>query len=178
MLQKLKPNKAASSDCISPHLMKELAVVLSSVLIRMYQFTLNSGTITAQLKTAIVALVFKNYNCSKAANYRHVSLTSVCCKLNQHIIAKAIMNHLKENGVVSKMQHGFHQAHSCEMQLVTLIQELTGPVAHGGQWHVVVMDFAKAFNKVPYQCLPGKLHHYGIQGKRLDWVSDVLRGRS
>ena len=67
------------------------------------------------------------------------------------------------------MQHCLCQAYSCETQLVTLnafIQELTGPAAHSGQWDIVVMDFA--FDKVPYQHLLGKLHHYGIQGTTHD----------
>ena len=130
MLKNLKPNKAAGLDHISPHLLKELAVEVhvAPVLTHMFQFTMNSGTIPAQWKTANVVPVFKKDNCSKAANYQPVSFTSVCCKLNEHVIAKAIMNHLEENRILSDMQHGFHQAHSCEMQLVTFIKELMGPV--------------------------------------------------
>ena len=45
-------------------------------------------------------------------------------------------------------------------------------LVNSGQWdvqgNVVVMDFAKAFNKAPYQHLFSKLHHYGIQGTTLD----------
>ena len=41
-----------------------------------------------------------------------------------------------------------------------------------------MMDFAKAFNKVPYQCLLSKLHHYGIEGTTLDSVSYLLHGQT
>ena len=122
---------------------------LNPVLTCIFLFTLDSGTIPAKWKAPIVVPVFKHGDSSEAANYRPVSLTSVCCKLDEHIIAKATMNLLRENGILSDMQHGFCQAHSCETQLVTFIQELTGPVAHSGQWDIVVADSSKAFDKSP-----------------------------
>ena len=69
----------------------------------MFQFTIDSGTLPVQWKTAIVVPVFKNGNRSKAANYRPVSLISVSCQLNEHIIAKAIMNYVEKNGILSYM---------------------------------------------------------------------------
>ena len=178
MLQNLNANKAAGPDQISPRLLKELAPELAPILTRLFQATIDSGTIPTQWKTANVSPVFKKGDRSKPANYRPVSLTAVCCKLNEHIIAKAIMNHLEAHGILSDMQHGFRRARSCETQLVTFIQELVDSVAHGGQVDVVIMDFAKAFDKVPYQRLLGKLHHYGIQGSTLDWIAAFLSDRT
>ena len=39
------------------------------------------------------------------------------------------------------------------------------------------MDFAKAFDKVPYQRLLHKLHYYGVRGKTLSWIQAFLTGR-
>ena len=178
MLKNLNANKAAGPDLISPRLLKELATELAPVLTHLFQATINTGTIPHQWKSANVSPVFKKGDRSKPANYRPVSLTAVCCKLNEHIIAKAIMNHLEEHGILSDMQHGFRRARSCETQLVTFIQELVDTVADGGQIDVVIMDFAKAFDKVPYQRLLGKLHHYGIQGSTLNWIDAFLSDRT
>ena len=76
------------------------------------------------------------------------------------------------------MQHGFQHAQSWETQLVTFIQELMDKVADDGQVNIVIMDFAKAFDKVPYQRLFSKLYYCGIQDSNLDWIADFLTDHS
>ena len=39
------------------------------------------------------------------------------------------------------------------------------------QVDVIFIDFQKAFDKIPYQRLLTKLHHYGIQGKIHEWLN-------
>ena len=42
----------------------------------------------------------------------------------------------------------------------------------------MVLDFAKAFDKVPHRWLQAKLQYYGIQGKLLCWFESFLTQRS
>ena len=46
------------------------------------------------------------------------------------------------------------------------------------QVDILVMDFAKAFDKVSHNRLLYKLQAYGIQGKAHRWIADFLAGRS
>jgi len=41
-----------------------------------------------------------------------------------------------------------------------------------------LLDFAKAFDKVPHQRLVSKLLRHGIDGKVCAWITEWLRGRS
>ena len=43
--------------------------------------------------------------------------------------------------------------------------------------HADVLDFAKAFDKVPHRRLLRKLHYYGIQGPLLTWLESFLTQR-
>ena len=43
---------------------------------------------------------------------------------------------------------------------------------------VIIMDFAKAFDKVPHRRLLYKLDHYGIRGSTHKWISSWLSERS
>ena len=43
--------------------------------------------------------------------------------------------------------------------------------------HAAVLDFAKAFYKVPHRRLLKKLQHYGIQGSLLNWSESFLTQR-
>ena len=45
------------------------------------------------------------------------------------------------------------------------------------QLDVILLDFSKAFDKVPHRCLLLKLHHYGIRGTTQQWIAHFLQGR-
>ena len=43
---------------------------------------------------------------------------------------------------------------------------------------MLIMDFSKAFDKVPHKRLNYKLNWYGIRGDALEWITDFLSSRS
>ena len=46
------------------------------------------------------------------------------------------------------------------------------------QTDIIIMDFAKAFDKVSHRHLLYKLNHYGITGCTLEWIKDFLSDRT
>ena len=42
---------------------------------------------------------------------------------------------------------------------------------------MTILDFSKAFNKVPHQRLLNKLHHHRIKNILLEWLGDFSFGR-
>ena len=88
------------------------------------------------------------------------------------------MKHLETNNILHHCQHGFRHNHSCETQLISLIQDLTLNYDNNIQTDLISMDFAKAFNTVPHHRLLYKLQWYGIQGKTHKWITNFLIGRS
>ena len=83
------------------------------------------------------------------SNYRGVSLTCVVSKILEHIIHSHIMKHLESNNILYKLQHGFRAKRSTETQLLTFVHDLYKNLRDNMQTDVIVMDFAKAFDKVP-----------------------------
>ena len=69
-------------------------------------------------KTAYVTTLLKKGDRAKASNYRPVSLTSVCCKIIEHVIHSHVINHLERNNILDDKQHGFQKRRSCESQLM------------------------------------------------------------
>ena len=57
--------------------------------------------------------------CQKKMFYRHDSLTSVSCKLLEHIICKHLLDNLEKNKILTNLNHGFGAGYSCETQLLT-----------------------------------------------------------
>ena len=43
---------------------------------------------------------------------------------------------------------------------------------------MIILDFSKAFDRVPHQILLKKAHHYGSRGRTLQWLSSFLNGRN
>ena len=46
------------------------------------------------------------------------------------------------------------------------------------QTDLIMMDFAKAFDKVPYRRLLHNLEYYGIRGSTHNWINYWLSGRT
>ena len=72
---------------------------------------------------------------------------------------------------------------SCETQLVQfyhdMVSDLDGARDRGQkQTDVIILDFAKAFDKVQHRKLLYKLDHYGIKGSTHKWISSWLSERS
>ena len=62
------------------------------------------------------------------------------------------------------VQHGFVPGRSCSTQLLTVLDDWTSALEDGDNLDALYMDFAKAFDTVPYQRLLVKLKGYGIGG--------------
>ena len=65
-----------------------------------------------------------------------------------------------------------------ETQLITTVQELAKNVSSGKQIDAILLDFSKAFDKVPHRRLLMKLDHYGIHSTTMKWIQDFLTGRT
>ena len=100
-----------------------------------------------------VSLIFKKGDKSKPANYRPVSLTSVCCKVVEHIINSHPMNFFEKRNILTHNQHGFRKMRSSEYQLIPTIQDLAMGIETNTQIDAVVLDFSKAFDKVPHETM-------------------------
>ena len=110
----------------------------------------------------------------RAENYRPVSLTSVTSKLLEHIVCRAIMHHLEENGILTSKNHGFRSGVSCETQLVATMDELGSSYDQGKQVDIAILDFSKAFDTKSHKKLLHKLDNYGIRGPLHSWTESFL----
>ena len=177
LLKNLNAHKATGPDSISTRLLKELATELAPALTFIFQTSLDSGIVPHDWRMAHVVPVFKKGDKCSAANYRPVSLTSVCSKVMEHILHSQIMNHLEQHSILTPAQYGFRSKRSCETQLLATIQDLTSGLSDGLQIDAILLDFAKAFDKVPHTRLLMKLDYYGIRNCTIKWIQSFLEDR-
>ena len=88
------------------------------------------------------------------------------------------MTYIENNYNLYDFQHGFRKSRSCESQRLQFIQELVKINNKNIQTDLIIMDFAKAFDKVPHRHLLYKLKYYGIQENTLLWIQAFLSDRT
>ena len=178
LLEKLDPAKAPGPDQLPTRVLKLCAKQIAPVLQVIYSQSLDHGTLPHDWLSANITPVFKKGNRNTPANYRPISLTSISCKVMEHIIFHHIMSHFDSSNILNPLQHGFRPNHSCQTQLVDLIEDIQRSTNDHKQVDLLFLDFSKAFDTVPHKRLLNKLNSYGIQGPIFQWISSWLTKRN
>ena len=176
-INRLRKGAAAGPDKIGSQLLQELQDVISSPLATIMRKTLEDRSVPEDWKTANVTPIFKKGARHSPANYRPVSLTSVCCKMLEAIIKDEIVGHLEKHKLIRPSQHGFMRGRSCASNLLSFLDKITAAVDSGEAADIVFLDFAKAFDKVPAKRLLKKVRAHGIGGQLYSWIKAWLTDR-
>ena len=157
LLTTLDVHKATGPDHIPSRLLKEISSEIAPSLTLIFQASLCQCSIPSNWKEAFITPLFKNGDHSLPSNYSPVSLTSICCKLLEHIIYSHIFSHLKQHNILCNQQHGFRSGRSCEIQLIITIDDLAKSLDEGTQTDVIYvymfLDFSKALDNVCHKYL-------------------------
>ena len=151
-------------------LLKEAADQLAPILTTVFRASYIQST--TPVESANVVPVFKKGDHASAANYRLASLTSICCKVMEHIISSQVMRHLDKNDILTDAQHGFRKRRSWETQLLLSSNDFMKSLDSNTQ-----TDVAKAFDEVAHQRLLLKLQSIGMDGFTLRWIRSFLSQR-
>ncbi len=178
LLKEMNVNKSVGPDLIHPRVLMESAEQLTTPLYIIFRKSLDIGELPADWKEANITAIFKNKGSRhNSTNYRPVSLTSVVCKIFEKILRKRIIEHLRQNNLISKEQHGFLHGRSCTTNTLATLDKWTRILDDKGKLDAIYMDFMKAFDSVPHQRLLKKLSSYQIIDKIHKWLSHFLIGR-
>lgn len=177
LLSNLSSHKAPGPDGIHPFVLQKCATEITPILTKLFNQSINTGVLPSAWTKANITALFKKGSRTDPSNYRPVSLTSICCKIIEHVIYSHVMRHLDQHKALSNVQHGFRARRSCETQLLTTIHKIWNENEHATQVDAVILDFAKAFDTVPHRRLLHKLDHFGVNGSLHQWISSFLVGR-
>lgn len=180
LLINLDPYKSCGPDRVPVRIMKECAQEIAPLLTMIFNQSVHTGDLPCDWLSANVCPVYKKGDRSSPNNYRPVSLTSVSCKLLEHIIFHHIIAHVEDHNIIMEYQHGFLKRHSCETQLINTMEEIHRHLDQNrkAQIDVQVLDFSKAFDTVAHERLLHKVEHYGIRDSTLAWIRTWLTNRT
>ena len=178
LLRDLEIHKATGPDEVPVFILKSAASQLAPILTRLYQYSLDSGEVPIDRKNSHIVLVFKKGEKHLPSNYRPVFLTTIACKVLEHIVHRSVVDHLDRHKILTDNQHGFRAKRSCESQLVTTIQTIASTMSTKGQVYIILLDFAKAFDKVPYQRLLHELDYHWERNSTLHRIESFIHQRN
>ena len=176
-LTTIDTNKSQGPDGINSKVLRRAANSLCIPITLLFQKSIESGTVPSAWLDANVTPLFKKGSRLEASNYRPISLTSVLVKILEKIIKSELMKHLSNNKLISNKQHGFVHKKACVTNLLETMDFLTANIEDNRPVDLILLDFAKAFDKVPHNRLAHKLEKYGITGNLLNWIKSFLTNR-
>lgn len=154
-IERLEYKTSPGPDGISSKLLKLTAQKSSYLLKLIFQQSLDTGCVPDDWKSALVVPIFKSGLKSCANNYRPISLTSIPCKIFEHILFTHIVSNLNKNNLLKDNQHGFRNNRSCEthLRIGNLLHNFLNNSRYIG---AIFIDFSKAFDRVQHQRLMTK----------------------
>ena len=176
VLDSLDVNSSMGPDGVHPCLLKRcpsLAVPLCLI----FKRSLETCVVPPQWKFSEIIPLFKKGSRSDPLNYRPISLTSVCCKSLERIVASCLMNFLEEHSLLAHDQFGFRGGRAVDDQLLLVYNDVTAWLDSGYIVDLVLFDFSKAFDVVSHDILMDKLALLGIGGRLHGWIGDFLADR-
>ena len=121
--------------------------------------------------------MFKKGPKNRAENYRPINLASVPSKIMESVLKDAILAHLQENNCLIGSQHGFVPGRSVTTNLIEYLNVITAALDEGVPFDAVMVDFRRAFDRVPFAGMLAKAKAHGIEGELLNWITDWTRDR-
>ena len=171
LLSNLDAHKATGPDSIPSRFLKEYADKISLALTLIFQASLRQSEVPQDWRQAYVAPIFKKDDRRSPANYRPISLISVCSNVMEHILLSQVKQHLEAHGTLSDQQHGFRKGRSCERQLILTLQDLVAGMDEGQQIDTLTRRSTRCR-------MSALLRHYVIQDNLLKWSQSFPRDRS
>ena len=178
LLDDLNVYKTNGPDGIPARMLKVTSNEITEAMALLFKAFHTQSDITDAWREPLISPLFKGgkKDRNKAENYGSISLTSISCKVLEHILHGNIMKHLENNNILTDVQHGFRKHRSCETQLIKTVNDLAKSMNHGEQIDSILLD--KAFDKVCHRKLLLKLEHYGIRERNLEWIKNFLENRT
>ena len=172
-------SSAAGPEGIPGLFYRKLAGVLTQPLAIVFQQSLYQRAIPDMWRNALVIPLFKGKGSkASASSYRPVSLSDIAYKVLERVIVNQIRNFWLANNMLCREQHAFLPRRSTVSNLIMCDSLISNLLNEGNVCDVILLDFVRAFDKVPHNIVLQKLTRLGIAEQPLEWISNFLSARS
>ena len=157
--------KACELDPLPASLYFDCLPQLLSFITDIINFSLTSGIVPANFKTALVRPLLKKHtlDSNMLNNYRPVSNLPFLSKLLEKIVLSQLNSHLSSNNLLHPFQSAYRQHHSTETALLHILNHLLLATDSGNISLLTLLDLSAAFDTIDHTILIHRLQHsFGI----------------
>ena len=178
-LVKKLPDKQCTSDPLPTWLLKRSAEVLAPFLCRLFNWSLENGTVPLMFKSAYITPLLKKADLvsADAKSYRPISDLPVISKLLERLVSKQLLRYLKDNDLFPDLQSAYRAYHSTETAVLKLLSDIMSILDSGNLVMLTLLDLSVAFGSVDHHTRLQRLKKYGLHGKVIDWFASYLSDR-
>ena len=147
-------------------------------LLNIFKSTIRDGVLPEDWVTSIITPVYKkNSKPNKAVSYRPINLTCCTSKIFERVLHTKILTYLKENDLISTVQHGFLSKRSTITNLLTCTFDWVEYFNQKRSVDIIYIDYEKAFDKISHPKLIYRLKKLGIGGCAINWLESFITTR-
>ena len=174
---KVKTHSAAGPDNISGKTLKERSDSLASIFTKLFQRSLDEGTIPSLWKTSTIIPVAKKPSPKEMNDYRPVALTSIAYKWAEIIILRQLWAETASKQ--DPLQFACKQNRNTEDAVLTLLHHLYEHLDRQKTYaRVLFIDFSSAFNTIQPHLMVKKLLAMSVNPALIKWLFSFLTGRT
>ena len=164
-------------DEIPISVFRENFQMMSEVMVRICNLSLQQGIFPNSLKRAKVIPIFKSDERSCPKNYRPISILCSFAKILEKVVYTQLEQYFICNNLFTRHQFGFRRGMSTDNAINTLLS-IVYPAFDRGEYALsIFLDLTKAFDLVDRRILLRKLYLYGIMFNENSWLESYLTGR-
>jgi len=180
-LIKCSATKSCSLDSIPTALLKHEEVLPSAVpaLTKIINTSLSTGHVPSCFKEAVISPGLKKpgLDANELKNYRPISNICFPAKIMEKVVAKQLVQHLKQNGIFDPLQSAYQKGKSCETVLIKIKNDVDLMLSEGRAALIVLLDLSAAFDTLDHEMLLHRLQDIGVTDMALTWMRSYLQGR-
>ena len=172
-------NSSASPDVISNVFLCLAAPGLVIPLTTIFQCSVFEAKIPDAWRCTKVFPLYKGKGSKDDPNaYRPISITSPVGKLLESFIKDLAFSHIATNAPLFSSQHGFQPKKSSLINPICTNNFILNGINNDMPVDVILLDFSRAFDKVPHHILIDTLSAFGFSYRLISWFADFLTNRT
>lgn len=176
-LKDLKVSKPSGCLRISTKLYKVAFSELIEQIAFLFNLSIKTNKIPTAWKKGYVTPIPKKGDRTLLTNIRPITITHICGKILERLIAAKIDDHCESHDIFSESQMGFRKGRSTSMAITELVCHINQSLNQNHFTLCRFIDYKKAFHCVNTKILLKKMVDLGIDQDNIGWFADYFTDR-